>query len=279
MKMRQVAIVFAGVLFAAGATSQEGEKPIPHIEKIRKITLITSHHTLWKVSVYPNGAAQLLWGGIGSSGLDGTEAVAPRGSGSFNEVYNLLVPHLKPFGSYGVDMTIRFRGVSTNDSCTYYLDNTEENREIVRKIMHGIYRKAIPADKAIFEKTLQERPFVQGDRPIIYSYGKNADGAALTAAREDTYPEVLDENEKRFMESFPEMDLSRHRQPAADTGGRTPSSPESLHPPVPPTPPESAPPRPKASPYLLPSLAAALAFCAGTVLWLTRRKKMRDTSP
>ena len=274
MKMKQIAIVIAGVLLAAKTQSQEEVKSIPRMEQVREFSLITSHHTSWKVSVYPNGAALLLWGGIGSLGpFDEAGAVAPRGSCSFKEVYNLLTPRLKPFGSYGVDMTVRFRGVSTNDSCVHYLDNTEENKEIVRKLMRGLYRKVIPGYKEGFEKTLRERPFVQGDEPITYRYGEKADGTAFMAALEDLRPEIPDEDEKRVIDArLKILELAGHELPATDAGGVIPSNPEAAQPVVQPPPPGSEPP-PSTSPYLLPSIAAALALCVGTALWLVRREK------
>ena len=274
MKMRQIATVFAVVLLAADVSSQDGVKPIPRMEQVRAIFL-APYRTRWEVLIHPNGAAILSFGGAGASFLDGTGAIAPQGSCSFKDVYNLLVPRLQLLKDQEEDMRVYFRGVSTNDSCAYYLGNTEENKGIVRKILRGLYAKAIPADEDIFEKTLRERPFVLGDDPIIHHYGKKADKTAFMAARNDLRPEVPDEDEKRVIDArLKILELAGHELPAADAGGVIPSSPESLQPPAPP--PSS---EPTTSPYLLPSLAAALAFCAGTVLWLTRRKKMRDTSP
>ena len=70
------------------ALSEEVDAPIPYLDQVTEIRL-DSFHTGWDATIRPNGAARL------SAGSNDT-AYVPAGTLPFEEVYNLIVSHLKP---------------------------------------------------------------------------------------------------------------------------------------------------------------------------------------
>ena len=136
--------------------SQEANRPIPNINQLEYISLLSS--TLWWAEFRPDGYAKL---GSGSN----NSAEAPKGSFSFEEIYNLLVPHLKgTWDGKSPVMSVRLSVPNQLETrYSFYL----EDKEVMRKIMHGLCEKVVPRHKTSFEDALRKHPLVPGDPPYL----------------------------------------------------------------------------------------------------------------
>ena len=276
MKMKQIGAVVIGMLLVSETLAQERERTPPKVEQVKSITLKTKP-SRWVGVFYSNGAAKLEWyGGTGSSGLDNTDAFAPRGSFSFKEVYNLLVPRLQQDGDGKTTMLVHIDNTSQETFFGGYLEQTEENKKIVRKLMNRLCNKVVPGHKETFERLLREYPLLSGDMPVSRVYKEDPNQTAFLIAHNDTIdwdrikegirrsvkerreetgmPDALTEEEERAVAK----ELAQWRgyyglppEMAEDDSGGTPS--------------------PANRPWLYVGILSAL--CAGAVLWLIRRKR------
>ena len=183
MKTKQIGAVIIGVLLASGVSAQEEGRIIPNLEQVKSITLNTSP-TQWRGTFYPNGAAKLEWGRDGL--FEETDAIAPKGSASFEEIYNMLSPRLKQDGFSSRDMCVYLRVAGDSPTRAWYLEQTEENKEIARTLLNRLYKKVVPRNEENFERLLNEYAFLIGDDPISHIYPKDIQNIAFCAAEADT---------------------------------------------------------------------------------------------
>jgi len=165
MKMKQISALIIGVLLASETLAQEREIPKP--DQVISIWLETKP-TLWRGWFYSNGEATLDYGGAGGPN---PQMDTPPGSFPLEEVYSRLVPCLKQDGAISV---VFFMG-GTN-MYVGYIEQTEKNKAVVRKLMQELYEKAtIPGPycpREEFEEYLATRPFILGDLPPLFEYKK-----------------------------------------------------------------------------------------------------------
>lgn len=134
----------------------------------------------------------------GTKGLD--RAQAPAGSFSFEEIYNSLLPHLKQ-GVVDNPQTMAVGLIFGSSGKGFYV----EDKELMRKLMHGLRDKTIPFYFSInspsFEELFKTRPLVPGDEPkqFIYDYNEEEQDVAWEWAPS----EEVDEYGGRFIRSEP----------------------------------------------------------------------------
>jgi len=272
MRMKQISVLMAAMVLVSNVLAQERERMPPKLEQVKSITLHTKP-ARWKGIFYSNGAAKLEWcGGTGFSGfLDNTDAVAPRGSFSLKEVYNLLVPCLKLDGDSRTAMSVHIE-YDTSQETFYggYLTQTEENKKIVRKLMGRLYNKVVPRNKGIFEKLLGEHPLLAGDMPVSHVYKEDPGQTAFRIAEGDTIDWQLMESEpkrrikeRRVAEGLPPILTEKEERDIKEDIARSQAFYESLR--------ESQQGKAANRPWLYAGILAAL--CAGIALWFIRRKK------
>ena len=294
MKTREVVVFIIGMSAVAGTLAQERERSIPTLGQVYEITLQT-YPTLWAASFYPNGAAMLDFGGAGGFN---PQAAAPKGSFSFKEVYDLLVPRMNPNPSErrlpnenltedqlmqilnsSRDMVVRLIGTSPETSCVGYIAHTEENDKAVRTLMFRLRDKVLPikngvSDKEKFEGILAKFPFLAVDQPIPFTYTKYNEKAAQSAWEDvGEWPRKASEvHLKRREEQKQEM--SEREQPAVGKKAPQPDATPKATPVKTTVAEEDEGEAQEASaPSSLWLYAVILsALCAGVALWLIHRK-------
>jgi len=149
------------MLFALVALPEETDISIPKLDQLRTIDMGSSR--LPWIGIFRSDGSALL----GYGALAGDSANVPEASFQFEEIYNLLVPHLKP--DFNDDVDRMGVGLYTGSSGKgFYL----EDKEIMRKIMHGLCDKVLASpnpfvDEARFRGFLREHPLVPGDPPYL----------------------------------------------------------------------------------------------------------------
>jgi len=169
--MRQINALILGMALVSGTSAQERE--IPKLEQVGSIWLKT-HPTAWEAKFYRGGTATLNYG---SGGSLSPQRDTPPGSFPLEEVYNLLVPRLKPERSMTLplDMSV-FLFTGNVSTCSWCIEQTEENKAVVRALLGELLDKAtIPGhfySKEQFDEFLATEPFIEGDLPPIFEYKK-----------------------------------------------------------------------------------------------------------
>ena len=135
---------------------------IPEFDQLRAITMSPARSS-WIVIFRSNGAARFGYGALEMDWAD-----VPKSSFQFEEIYNLLVPHLKQDFNYDAEyMDVGlFVGSSSSDE-GFYL----EDKETMRKIMHGLCDKVLASPDTFlgprFRENLCKHPIVPGDPPYL----------------------------------------------------------------------------------------------------------------
>ena len=161
MKKKNIIALIFGVLFASTALPEETDFSIPRLAQLKEIDM-SSARLPWIGIFRSNGAALLGYGAQ-------DDANVPEASFQFEEIYNLLVPYLKPDFNYDVDsIGVGFFYPDTSIAKTFYL----EDKEIMRKLMHGLCDKVLASpdpfmDEKRFRGLLQKHPLVPGDPPYL----------------------------------------------------------------------------------------------------------------
>jgi len=188
MKAKQISALMAGVLFAsAEMPAQDGDsadpslgqpnyyerlmehartREVPSLERVEYITL-TTRPTIWEGRFFRNGSAILSYG---RANRLNPQATAPKGSFSFEDVYRLLAPRLERYEYSGQDMYVCLHLARGELDLAWGFLSTEENKEIARKLMRELSKKALPLHKGFSSKKeieglLATYPLVSGDEP------------------------------------------------------------------------------------------------------------------
>ena len=139
MKTKQIITLITGMSLTSTALTEEAGVA-PDINQLEEISVFSP--TWWHISFNPDGSAEL------SGGANIYEvARAPAGRFSFEEIYNLLAPHLLVKNNdvdYKEVLQISFR-IGTSDEGRalgkgFYL----KDKEPMRKLMHGICDRLLP---------------------------------------------------------------------------------------------------------------------------------------
>ena len=271
MRMKQISALMVGMVLVSGVSAQERERTPPKLEQVKSITLKTKP-SRWVGIFYSNGAASLEWyvGLVSSGFLDDTDAIAPRGSFSLKEVYSLLVPRLKQDGDPKTTMLVHIDSISQETFFGGYLEQTEENKKIVRKLMNRLCNKVVPRHKETFERLLGKYPLLTGDMPTSRVYKEDPDQIAFRIAEGDTIDWELMESEpkrrikeRRIAEGLPPVLTEEEERAIKESIAKSQAFYESLR--------ESQ--QGKAASRLWLCVGILSALCAGAVFWLIRRKR------
>jgi len=298
MKKRLVAALAAGVALVSETAVQMERRPIPSLGQVKSI-ILSPYSTHWKGVFYPNGGAELRWGGTGTADWEGTFAIIPRESFSLEDIYNLLTPRLEQGRYSPLDVNVYFHvdGDDERPSYPWCLRETEENKEITRKLMSGLRDKAVPRDRETFEELLRERPFLHGDTPVAHTYSiklsKDIQLGIYGDIRSDVFKEAYEEGAKMiFANRRKGYEIRGIEQPASEKESeerwleehRKAKEKAAREPPPPPVtaesliaelgygvPPAETPP-PPSRPWLYAG-ALALLSAVGAAFWRIRRKR------
>ena len=157
--MRKILVFVICMSIVTVIFPQEANRPIPDIKQLESISF--RFGMLWGGHFVPNGRAKL---DIGSGDC---WADVPAGSFSFEEIYKLLAPHLKQDSDSEdvIDVMRVWLSIPDNldSSHAFFLDD----KDVMRKIMHGLCDKVVPWDKTLFENALRKYPIVPGDPPYL----------------------------------------------------------------------------------------------------------------
>ena len=247
MKMKQISAVIIGVLLLSDVSALEGERVIPSLDQVKSIKL-SARPTLWEGTFYPDGSATLEWGGSGL--LD--KAGIPKGRISFEEVYNILAPHLKPKNDRGKVMPVFLRVAGDEPARAWYI-HAEENKGLVQTLMFNLRDNVNPDDCGIlgwksFEERLRDYPLVPGG--ILINHDKKDNN---TTQKETPINKDREQVSPPNREAAP-PDTSPEETPVTEDEGRaTTSSPSRLW------------------------LYALIPLGLFAVLWLAYRKRKRGT--
>ena len=176
--MKRIIAFIIGIPLALSAQFDSAEykrvtqNSVPSFDQVHSIEI--GHIRQWCGYFYPNGAAKLKHD-------DGMEATAPADSFSFEEVYNLLVPHIKSRDDPHSGKNISVYFWDDELTAAYYLMTylRLEDIDTMRTLMYGLLNKvdtAMPATSKIFrklsfEETLRRYPLVPGDPPALNEDG------------------------------------------------------------------------------------------------------------
>lgn len=175
MKLTQLTNVIV-VLLPVILSGVETETFIPSLKNVTEIRVCTHTHAgaEWRGRFFPNGAARLAYG---TNLLD--MAQAPENSFSFEEIYNLLISSLKQDETLN-SKTMTVGLVWGSSGKGFHV----EDKEVMRKLMHGLHDKTVPYLKIRFEELISTQPLVPDDEPsqFVYDYDEEAHFALQLAA-------------------------------------------------------------------------------------------------
>ena len=179
MKMKQMSAVIIGMLSVATAFAEEAQ---PFDLDFSKVRWVEVTHNRWYGSFGSNGAASLR------RSLEGDyEVRAPPGSFSFEEIYALVLPHLKQLpttNSAGILGIVFYLRDTEPDRKRFYI----EDQQVMRTLMYGLRDRAVPNPSstdghlANCERLFSRYPLVPGDEPAPFEY----DEETRRIARETT---------------------------------------------------------------------------------------------
>ncbi len=133
------------ILIISSMLIAQANPAIPSFDQVTKIGLLS--HKGWMLNIYPDGSASLIYG---SNPMD--VAKAPKQSFSFQEVYNLLVPHLSDTYKEGKTIAVTLHVTGQTSSISLYL----EDKATIKKIMSQARDKSVPLDQTRFKELLQK---------------------------------------------------------------------------------------------------------------------------
>jgi len=260
MKKKWVLLLIVGVLLVSDLLSESSNTSVPSIDQVTEINL-RSAHTSWRGYFYPNGSARLVYG----TGIPGV-GVAPEGSFSFEEIYNLLIPHLKQdFDRMTVKWPVSV-GVYTENQVTVQSwrlipELYPKDKEIMETLMYGLRDKVVHDDNAIsdrqlFEKAIKEAPLIPGDDLI--GRNKKSSNAARQGSTVDNDKTQVSSPSRETVQP----DTTENETPVEPTAGQAPVIEEGG---------SAGTPTPTGHLWLYVGIPSTL--CVGAVLWFIHRKR------
>jgi len=156
MKMKKNVMLFVGALLASSALTEERMMTILSLDKVEVISLHFGSLS-WYVRFISDGSGYAYIAGGGPIGVP-----VSAGTFSFEEIYNLLVPHLKPNYEYIEDIGVLFDyNVSTKGNPIRgggFLENTEA----ISKLILLLRDKMEIRDTGQLDDLLLNRPLFPG---------------------------------------------------------------------------------------------------------------------
>ena len=182
--MKRISTLIAGMLLASSALLGQADTLVPNFDQVRRILLDI---TEWEALFFPDGSASLR-DNTGAAHMPFPPDVkAPAGSFLFEDIYNLLCPHLRQSREYNedvcVDLDSGIYGPRWEDVgyVRLYLGDTE----IMRTLMYSLWDKSGADDNERLVTWRKKYPLVPGDPP--YSR-KSKDSNAETPPQDEDAP-------------------------------------------------------------------------------------------
>jgi len=157
MEMKKITTLFVGALLASSVLADDAKVSIPDLDKVKEIALLFDPPG-WHARLFPDGSGDAFIAGGGWSA-----AVAQENTFSFEEIYNLFLPHLKPNREYVEDINVFFTRDVSPEGIPIGERGWLGDRETIRKLMHSFRDKMEVRDKGQFEDIFVKHPLVWGD--------------------------------------------------------------------------------------------------------------------
>ena len=165
--MKRIVTPIVGMLLMATARTEDVATSIPSTEHMMEINLVP-RYIPWIATFYRNGAAKLEFRQTGTPlGLPTGTAAAPKDSFPFEDIYNLLVPHLKQGKATESDLGIGFGFIAPDGKTLSGKGFYIEDQETMRTLMHGLLDRAVPHHRLYFEELLKRYPLLPGEIPEV----------------------------------------------------------------------------------------------------------------
>jgi len=279
--MKRISAVMVGMLFASAALAEEAQPFDPNFSEMTEIRIM---YNRWTGIFWPSGEVMLK---KLIEFKDECEVMAPPRTFSFEEIYVLVAPHLKPAPVPGpkpadaLGITFYFRDTEP-DRKRFYI----EDQQVIRTLMHGVRDNALPwppydENMAQAERVFSRHPLVPGDEPTPFKYDeetwriaretvialKKMPGAVTNdESKEEAiriHLEIIQEhNEKLSKRKLPTaMQNEGRAKPSRRTADGETGIEDNASDGSPGT----------ASPYLCVGILSAL--CVGAVLWFIRKRR------
>ena len=157
--MKRIVTLVVGLSLVSAARADEGAgMDIPSFDQMANIRMRFGE---WNGRFSPDGS-----GGLQYSNDSMGFASTPKESFSFEDIYNLLVPHLHRNRFDGGTMFVRLNRIDKHPVREMYLSD----KEVMRTLMYGLRDKSVPWVIHYFEKILSTHPLVPGDEPTPFKY-------------------------------------------------------------------------------------------------------------
>jgi hypothetical protein len=156
--MKSVCLLLA-IAFTMLSSSAKllAQSTVPNFNQVDTITI--SSHGGWMLQILPDGSASLSYGSLPMD-----NAQMPKQTFSFQNVYNLLAPHLSANypGEKAIAVALHVKDLAPGTPIhALYLDD----RRIVRQIMAEARDKGVPLDQNRFKELVAKHPPVPDDAP------------------------------------------------------------------------------------------------------------------
>jgi len=133
---------------------------IPRFNQVTGIGLMFCNG--WMADFRPDGSAQFVYGSNSEDVAD-----APRGSFLFENIYNLLIPHLSQSykGKKEKTISVSLRVANQTFPTMLYL----EDKNTIKKLVSELRSKAVPWNEARFKELLRKRPPMPDELEIPFT--------------------------------------------------------------------------------------------------------------
>jgi len=155
-KKTTIVMLISGTLLASSALADDAKVSIPDLDKVKVIALLFDPPG-WHARLFPDGSGNAFIAGGGWNA-----AVAKENTFSFEEIYNLFLPHLKPNREYVEDISVFFQRDVSPEGMPIGGRGWLGDRETIRKLMYS-FRDKMEWDKEQFKELFAKRPLVWGD--------------------------------------------------------------------------------------------------------------------
>ena len=169
-----ISILVAGIVLTPTVFAEEVELSELDFNNVREIYVSWGNGNGYRYGYchfWPNGAARL--DRFPPHHRFGEIAIAPAGSFSFEEIYALVAPPLKPkpdpnFTKYA--SVVFFLTPSVDDKKTS-ASSRITNEQVLQTLMDGLKEKTVPLHKTFLEELHSKYPPVPGKVPDSFRYG------------------------------------------------------------------------------------------------------------
>ena len=164
-----IGIWVAGIVLTPTVFAEEVELSELDFNNVREIYVYVSWERGY-AHFWPNGAARL--DRFPPRHELGEIAIAPAGSFSFEEIYALVAPPLKPNPgqNFTTHVPVIFFLTPSADDQDPRFSSRIKNEQVLQTLMDGLKEKAVPLNKTFLEELHRKYPPVPGKVPDSFRY-------------------------------------------------------------------------------------------------------------